>query len=217
MPLRDQVRQGRAALAVLALVIVLTGGWLAFGPLPAHALALLNRGRAAAGVPALRVPAAYWGWSADRQLVWVINAERAARGLPLARVSHALNGAVAQGIATDADPNPNAYYPGVQQSESIWAWVPTPGLTRRRVGADLLQIDDLWVYQDGWSGASTSNIDCTSPHALGCWGHRDVVLGDVPGTTLVVVPGVATHWHGADPGVGAAAIFVWTTVPTALR
>lgn len=215
LPLREQVRQARGALLLTALLVVLTAAYLVGHSLPARSVAQLNAGRLDAGLPPLSVPSAYWTWTPSHQLVWAINAERTVRGLPPANAATFDRPAVVQGVATNADPNPNFYVTGVVQAESIWAWVSVNPSSPSDTGAAVLQILDAWVYQDGWQGSATSNIDCTSPHALGCWGHRDAVLGDVPGATLYVVPVVSLHYYNGEAGTSAAALLVWSRVPLA--
>lgn len=50
-------------------------------------------------------------------------------------------------------------------------------------GLTVLAADYVWMYDDGWGGsaAATSNIVCTSAKSLGCWAHRDELLGYDPG------------------------------------
>ncbi len=38
-----------------------------------------------------------------------------------------------------------------------------------------LGADFAWMYNDGWGG---TNLDCSTPSAPGCWGHRDNILGN---------------------------------------
>lgn len=222
MPLREQVRRSRALLALTAYLLIVCWVLVMVRSPEWQARVRLNDARWNTGLPRLAPPPAYWTWTADRQLVWVINNERAIRDLPpatmLTRTPYERS--VVEGISSDGDPNPNVYAPGVQQAESIWAWTNTNPASLALTGAAILNIDYGWVYNDGWNGslAATTNIDCVSPHAPGCWGHRDAVLGSVPGTTLVIIPGVSLRYlPGSGIGTAAAAILVWTTDPSALR
>jgi len=61
-----------------------------------------------------------------------------------------------------------------------------------------LAADYFWMYDDGWAGASTGNVDCTSAKAASCWGHRDELLGLAP------QEGVAVGLHCQTCEMGAA-------------
>ena len=61
-------------------------------------------------------------------------------------------------------------------------------------------IVDDWVYRDGWQGAATQNLDCTSPVAPGCNGHRRAVLSSAPRPGAKLAVDIAIHeanWEGA--------------------
>ena len=65
-----------------------------------------------------------------------------------------------------------------------------------------LEADFVWMYEDGWGGAGTTtpNVACTSLVALGCWGHRDQLLGsDSPYNA-----GVGLHCTTCEMGTGFA-------------
>ncbi len=53
---------------------------------------------------------------------------------------------------------------------SIWAG----GLT------SVLEADYYWMYDDGWSGSSTTNSACSPSNPSECWGHRDIILHSFP-------------------------------------
>ena len=40
----------------------------------------------------------------------------------------------------------------------------------------MLEADYYWMYDDGYSGSSTSNAACSASTPSGCWGHRDIIL-----------------------------------------
>jgi len=46
-----------------------------------------------------------------------------------------------------------------------------------------LDADYGWMYNDGYGG---SNLDCETPKAPGCWGHRDNILGAYPTHTRFI-------------------------------
>ena len=74
-----------------------------------------------------------------------------------------LNAAAQAGAVAKADPAP----PGGYQFTS---WGSIFALDYTPLGADF-----AWMYDDGWGG---TNLDCSTPSASGCWGHRDNILGN---------------------------------------
>jgi hypothetical protein len=71
-------------------------------------------------------------------------------------------------------------------------------------GYTTLEADYAWMYEDGWGGSpsSTSNVACTFAGALGCWGHRDELLG-FDGTYNF---GVGLHCTTCEMGTGFAIV-----------
>ncbi|MHB1975425.1 MAG: hypothetical protein ACYCR4_14260, partial [Acidimicrobiales bacterium] len=72
-----------------------------------------------------------------------------------------------------------------------------------------------WVYDDGYGSA---NVDCTSPGASGCWGHRDVILGQYTGLgcTDCVMGAAAISTPGGTWSTSLADIVVAPIRPGAL-
>jgi hypothetical protein len=105
------------------------------------------------------------------QLFVTADLERVARGLPpYVGLSIRLDAIAQAGAVANQDPVPPAN--GVLGASSNWA-----GGQVSAAGADY-----AWVYLDGWAGPGrTLNLDCTTPHGAGCWGHRDNVLGKYTG------------------------------------
>jgi hypothetical protein len=60
------------------------------------------------------------------------------------------------------------------------------------------------MYQDGWGGSSslTPNVACTFAGALGCWGHRDQLLGYDGAYNF----GVGLHCTTCEMGTGFAMV-----------
>ncbi len=53
-----------------------------------------------------------------------------------------------------------------------------------------------WFYADGYGSA---NLDCTSPRAAGCWGHRHAVLWSFgPGGRLAMGAAAGHDRHGRN-------------------
>jgi hypothetical protein len=108
------------------------------------------------------------GLGVAEQLFAIADLERVSRGEPpMAYMTSQLDQTAAAGAVADSDPVlvGSTLKGGAQMSAwgSNWA-----DGTESALGAD-----DGWMYDDGYG---SSNYDCRSPHAAGCWGHRDNVL-----------------------------------------
>jgi hypothetical protein len=145
------------------------------------------------------------------QLFIVVNNERIDRGLaPVNYMTSQLNAAAQQGADVGNDPGfPSSLGGGSQMTwgGAIWAG----GLT------SVLEADFYWMYSDGYGGAhgGTTNSDCTSPSAAGCWGHRDIILhqfGSCGSSAATLSMGAALSATGA-PGGSLAAELVSTCGP----
>ena len=70
------------------------------------------------------------------------------------------------------------------------------------MGYSTLEADYVWMYEDGWGGSvtSTPNLACTYDGALGCWGHRDQLLGYDGSYNF----GVGIHCTKCEMGTGFA-------------
>ncbi len=176
------------------------------------ALQAIDTARAQEGIGPMELPSNWSSLTPAEQLFVVTNLERTARGLPpYAGLVATLEGSAQQGASAGADPNPSAPFPFVSAS-SIWA----------ANSVNPLAADYEWMYDDGWSGSGgqTSNVDCTSPTATGCWGHRDAILGFGSCTNCVVGAGFAqntssgwgtsyTELFVEPAGSGPAPYFSW--------
>ncbi len=104
------------------------------------------------------------------QLFAVVNIERVDRGLPpIDDMTTQLDADADAGANSGVDPAfPASLAGGVPLTfgGSIWAG----GLT------SVLEADYYWMYDDGWSGPSTTNATCSPQAPSGCWGHRDIIL-----------------------------------------
>ncbi len=142
-------------------------------PCTAATVAAIDRARAAEHVGTIRLPRDWDSLTVAEQLFVISDLERVARGVPpVAGLVPALDAAAAAGAKANADPTYplSADEPGPETS--IWAGGEYSALIA----------DYVWMYQDGW-GPGNGNEDCTGPHAGGCWGHRDAVLGALTGTS----------------------------------
>jgi len=126
-------------------------------------LQAIANGRAIEGLPAMVLPTDWTSLTAQEQLFVATNLEREVRGLaPLTAMSSALDGAALQGAEQSNDPSPPAGFPWSQWGSNWAGAVGNP-----------LEAMYFWMYDDG---LGSSNIDCQTAGAPGCWGHRDNVL-----------------------------------------
>jgi hypothetical protein len=220
-------RPGRALLRALALATVLLGALAASasaaapnpaaniptGPLPGacgnaprsarcidgvvHAL---DRARATIGLGPYLLPSDFDSLTGSRQLMVLSNLDRVAYGLPpINGLSPALNTIAATGVSQDADPDPSA----LLSSFTTFGW------SSNWAGAypNAPEAYYAWMYYDGWGGKTTSNLDCTSPEASGCWAHREDVLSFPQVGQLSMGAAVSRDAHGQ---IGYAMTLVWT-------
>ncbi|MFZ0249471.1 MAG: hypothetical protein WAL61_05960 [Acidimicrobiales bacterium] len=140
----------------------------------------------------------------DQQVLTVVNDERVDRGeQPIEYVTSQLDSYAQGGANAGSDPTfPSAVTGGapITFGGSIWAG----GLT------SVLEADYYWMYDDGYSGSSTSNTACSASNPSGCWGHRDIILhqfAGCPSGPPVLSMGAAFSPSGYSGG-SIAAIFV---------
>jgi hypothetical protein len=146
----------------------------------------INVARRSEGIAPMALPPDFYLMPATQQLFFILNAERTARGLPGSPgPSPRFTASVKQAVAQGTDP-----YGGPPGSSSIWFSTD-----------NALEADYYWLYVDGFNGRETANIDCPSATAPGCWGHRDIILGDYGAH-----PEVAAYATDG-PYAGAAALF----------
>lgn len=146
------------------------------------ALAAINNAHAAEGVRPIELPRNYWSLPVEAQLFVIADLERTSRGLrPVQGLSRQLDRWAATGARHNADP----VAPGWRLSSrvQIRAWA-----SNWAADYNSLTADYSWMYLDGWGGtrAATSNVDCTSPTANACWGHRDNILAPFSGSRAVI-------------------------------
>jgi hypothetical protein len=135
-------------------------------------LRAINRAHRAEGVRAMVLPTNWYQLSTQQQLFVVADLERVDRGLPAyLGMNSALTVSAQRAAVLAQDPQVASGFSFASMG-GTWA------------GANsVLEADYGWMYEDGWGGSisRTSNIDCTSPRASGCWGHREVLLGHYTG------------------------------------
>lgn len=200
----------RVFVATVALSLVLAAGALAAGPRsraaladpsanrpldPASAMACaadpsggacvngvlhdINAARAAEGVGPMVLPSDFRSLNVGAQLLAVSNIERVDRGLQLVLgLSRALDQDAAASVRREQDPVPSAMY-GDAWSANWEGGYPSA-----------LEADYVWMYDDGYG---SGNLDCRSPGAAGCWGHRHDILASFASPVVM----------GAASGTGA--------------
>lgn len=137
----------------------------------------------------LVLPSNYFGLSVTKQAFVLVNLERLSHGVPpLVGLSPYLSAAATAAAKKGEDPVFQTSYGPVK----VW-FPPTGGDygfggTWAGDSVNALAAMFGWMYDDGWGGnqRNTSNFVCTGPHAAGCWGHRDELLGEYTGTTCTV-------------------------------
>ncbi len=152
-----------------------------------------NLALATEGAHPVALPSNWAHLTVAEQLFVTADLERVARGLPpYVGLSTSLDALAQAGAAANNDPNPPQS--GYLGASSNWA-----GGSIAATDADY-----EWVYLDGWGGskANTNNLDCTSPRASGCWGHRNDLLGQYTGVECT------------DCVMGAGATFTGNEAPS---
>ena len=141
------------------------------------------------------------------QVFAAVNDERIDRGLPPIDDMTAQLNAYAQGGANaGSDPSfPSSLTGGapITFGGSLWAG----GVS------SALEADYYWMYDDGFSGASTINASCTPASPSGCWGHRNIILhqfADCPTGPPVLSMGAA---YSPTRGGSIAVVLVSSCAP----
>jgi hypothetical protein len=166
--------------------------------------------------------------STPEQLFAIADIERVERGLPPAVE---LTTQLDNYSQTGANDNKDPVFPGgasINGGGQLESW----GSNWAGGTINATASDYLWMYEDGYGG---ENLDCTSPTASGCWGHRDNILGtflfpDFCSGPSELIMGGAVNRTAFDGSPSFAEIFVgdcgpmppdvvitWTQVQTALR
>ena len=151
------------------------------------AIAALNHARAVMSLPAYNLPAGFQSLAPASQLLVLSNLDRATYGLgKITGLNATLNQAAAWGIAADSDPRGPATVDG--NGYSAWTANWAAGW------ASVLYTYYEWMYEDGYG---SSNIDCASPGASGCWGHRAGTLANFGNTQVAmgVASGTSPRYH----------------------
>jgi hypothetical protein len=131
-----------------------------------------NRAHRTEGAAVLVLPRNFSQLTVSEQLLVLVDSERVSRGeAPVAGLSKTANAYAQRGAVTKSDPVLPPSSSGVTGVTGTWA-------SNYASAISTLDANYEWMYVDGWQGASTSNDDCTSSTASGCWGHRDNILAN---------------------------------------
>ncbi len=164
-------------------------------------LSRLDAARESLGLPAYQLPGDFLSLSADKQIFILADLDRSAYGYtPISGLNAALDEAAAAGVRSETDPRPPS-------TEAPWN-----GFGSDWASTGPLLAYYLWMYDDGYPGP---NLDCGSPTASGCWGHRHVILGEGLPLPQPEVVGVATGQSPSGTALivsshtGAATYYTW--------
>ncbi len=166
----------------------------------AYVLQAIDAARADEGLAPMVLPSNWTSLSTGEQLFVVANLERTARGLaPYLGINAALSAEAQRAASAGTDPGTAA---GFAVGVDAQGYVAYGGAWAG--GFSVLAADYVWMYDDGWGGsqAATPNLECTSAASVGCWAHRDELLGYDPRYN----PGVGLDCADCEFGVGYAAL-----------
>lgn len=147
-------------------------------------VAAISNARAVEALAPFTLPGDWFTLTPQEQMFVATNLERTARELPaLTAMVSPLDNASQQAASGNDDPEPPSGF-GYEQWGANWAGA---------VG-NPLEAMYLWMYDDG---PGSSNVDCNSHDASGCWGHRDNVLLNLACQNCVMGTGyVASAYQG---------------------
>jgi hypothetical protein len=194
-----QVGQLRHATFLVAALVALLVGLLGTCASGASASAAKYR---PATVPAVSP-------SAAAALAW-INVTRREHGLAPAQVITNYAANLVRGIHANNDPPFALLTTGTLEEFSLWGTAPySPDGAPPSPDA----VVSAWVNHDGWEGGegATWNLDCNSPTAPGCNGHRRAILSTPPqpGAQLFIDLVARPVTVDGQQSLGVAALLIW--------
>lgn len=158
------------------------------------AIAALDNARAQMGLPAYAIPTDFTSLPVAKQLLTLVNEDRAAYKLaPYIGYNQDLNKGAQAAAKSISDPVQTPIHDWVDgQVSANKGTIHTSVMARNY--APLYAYYE-WMYNDGWGSA---NIDCTSATSTGCWDHRQAVLEDF-GSNLQVGVGLGYAQRDTAP------------------
>jgi hypothetical protein len=139
----------------------------------------LDAARAKLGLGPYLLPADFVALVPARQWLVLSNLDRTAYGLrPVGGLAQPLDVVATQGALTRSDPDPLALLRSLHNQSTL-------GFASNWAGGqpNALIAYYGWMYDDGYGGP---NIDCSTPSAAGCWGHRHDILSFAQGGALAM-------------------------------
>lgn len=133
------------------------------------AVRALDAARARLGLGPYLLPAHFVGLAPARQWLILANLDRIAYSLrPIGGLSAVLNSIARRGAAGRQDPDPGPLLRSLHGQSQI-------GFASNWAGGqpNALVAYYGWMYDDGYG---SGNLDCRTPSAPGCWGHRQDIL-----------------------------------------
>jgi hypothetical protein len=171
------------------------------------AVGVLDQARASLGQPPYGLPSNFDALAPEQQMFVLTDLDRVLYGLPpIPGLTAALGQDAARGVRTDSDPGPSD--PDVISYTSNWAG----GFENTALAYE------AWMYDDG---PGSGNLDCTSPNASGCWGHRHDILWQFGSQGALAMGASVGQDHGnrsgyamllveGDPGYRPAYTYTWS-------
>jgi hypothetical protein len=146
------------------------GSLAAPNPYCPSGLTLIYGDRQVEGVSPMSLPSNYPSLTPPEQLFVLTDLERIDRGIaPISGLSANLDAYAQAGANAGRDPS----FPPYGGGGSTWAATSSPGTALA-----------FWMYDDGPGG---TDLDCPASGGGGCWGHRDVILGQYASPSLMGV------------------------------
>ncbi len=155
----------------------------------------LDEARAKVAIPPYALPPSFPTLPPAHQLLILSNLDRLAYGLPpILGLSSELNAEAQEAARDDQDPSLSAPA-GAEYFDWTGNWA--AGTTEAMPNAPMAYYD--WVYDDGFG---SGNVDCPTPGASGCWGHRRDVLAEFdPEATISMGAGASVGELGVGEGL----------------
>lgn len=149
-------------------------------------VSFLNQARAGLGQGPYQLPADFDSLTPQIQQFVLTNLDRILYGLPpITGITAGLSQDAMGGVQNDTDPHPTD--PRFNYWTANWAG----GFE------NVVLAYEAWMYDDG---PGSGNLDCTSPTASGCWGHRHDVLWSFAGTGALAMGSAVGNDPSATPG-----------------
>jgi hypothetical protein len=161
------------------------GSLAAPNPFCPSGLTKLYGDRQVEGISPMSLPSNYPSLTPPEQLFVLTDLERIDRGIPpISGLSANLDAYAQAGANAGHDPG---FPPYASAGGSTWSSSGSLGLSMAE-----------WIYNDGPGG---SNANCPATGGGGCWGHRDIILGQYASPSLMGVgygPSTTQLFVGGD-------------------